>query len=146
MLQGLIHLHNVLRWVILILLLISLIQTFTKNGGIQKTSLWLLIAAHITLILGLFQYFNSPTVGFHLIESKGGFGEVMKDSFARFWVVEHIAAMILAIGFITVARGKAKKLNFNAAKWLYLVALILLLAAVPWPFREGIGRAWFPGM
>ena len=104
MLQGLIHLHNVLRWVILILLLISLIQAFTKNGGIQK------------------------------------------DSFARFWVVEHITAMILAIVLITIARGKAKTLNFNAAKWLYLVALILLLAAIPWPFREGIGRAWFPGM
>ena len=146
MLQGLIHLHNALRWVILILLLISLIQAFTKNGGIQKTSLWLLIAAHITLILGLFQYFNSQAVGFNLIEIKGGFGEVMKDSFARFWVVEHITAMILAIVLITVARGKAKTLNYNAAKWLYLVALILLLAAIPWPFREGIGRAWFPGM
>ncbi|MBK8088618.1 MAG: hypothetical protein IPK31_12050 [Chitinophagaceae bacterium] len=146
MLQGLIHLHNALRWVILILLLISLIQAFTKNGGIQKTSLWLLIAAHITLILGLFQYFNSQAVGFHLIELKGGFGEVMKDSFARFWVVEHITAMILAIVLITIARGKAKTLNFNAAKWLYLVALILLLAAIPWPFREGIGRPWFPGM
>lgn len=146
MLQGLIHLHNALRWVILILLLISLIQAFTKNGGIQKTSLWLLIAAHITLILGLFQYFNSQVVGFHLIEIKGGFGEVMKDSFARFWVVEHITAMIIAIALITVARGKAKTLNFNAAKWLYLVALILLLAAIPWPFREGIGRPWFPGM
>ncbi len=146
MLQGLIHLHNALRWVILILLLISLIQAFTKNGGIQKTSLWLLIAAHITLILGLFQYFNSPAIGFHMIENMGGFGEVMKDSFARFWVVEHITAMILAIVLITVARGKAKTQNFNAAKWLYLVALILILAAVPWPFREGIGRPWFPGM
>lgn len=146
MLQGLIHLHNVLRWVILILLLISLIQSFTKNGGIQKTSLWLLIAAHITLILGLFQYFNSQAVGFHMIENMGGFGAVMKDSFARFWVVEHITVMIIAIALITVARGKAKTLNYNAAKWLYLVALILILAAVPWPFREGIGRAWFPGM
>ena len=146
MLQGLVHLHNVLRWVILILLLSALVQSFTKNGKIQKTSLWLLISAHITLILGLFQYFNSELVGFHLVEIKGGFGEVMKDSFARFWVVEHITAMILAIACITIARGKAKKQNFNAAKWLYLVALILILAAVPWPFREGIGRPWFPGM
>ncbi len=146
MLQGLIHLHNVLRWVILILLLISLIQAFTKNGGIQKTSLWLLIAAHITLILGLFQYFNSELAGFHLIENVGGFGNVMKDSFARFWVVEHITAMILAIVLITIARGKAKKLNYSAATWLYIIALILILVAVPWPFREGIGRPWFPGM
>lgn len=146
MYSGLLHLHNVLRWVILILLLISLVQSFTKNGGIQKTSLWLLIAAHITLILGLFQYFNNEAVGYHMIENLGGFGNVMKDSFARFWVVEHITAMILAIVFITLARGKVKKQNLDTAKWFYLVALILILAAVPWPFREGIGRAWFPGM
>jgi len=146
MYNGLLHLHNLLRWVIIILLLISLFQAFTKNGGIQKTSLWLLIAAHITLVLGLFQYFNSEIIGFHLIAIKGGFGEVMKDSFARFWVVEHITAMILAIACITIARGKVKKQNLNAAKWLYLIALILILAAVPWPFREGIGRPWFPGM
>lgn len=145
MYSGLLHLHNVLRWIILILLLVSLVQSFTKNAGIQKTSLWLLISAHITLLLGLFQYFNGAH-GFHLVENMGGFGNVMKDSAARFWVVEHITAMIAAIVLITMARGKAKKENYNAAKWLYLIALILILAAVPWPFREGIGRPWFPGM
>lgn len=146
MYAGLLHLHNALRWIILILLLFALYQAVTKKGGLQKSSLWLLITAHITLVLGLFQYFNSEMVGFQLIEKVGGFGNVMKDSFARFWVVEHITATILAIVLITIARGKAKKLNYSAATWLYIIALILILAAVPWPFREGIGRPWFPGM
>lgn len=146
MYAGLLHLHNALRWLILILLLVALFQAVTKKGGLQKTSLWLLITAHITLVLGLFQYFNSELVGFHLIETVGGFGNVMKDSFARFWVVEHITAMVLAIVLITIARGKAKKLNYNAATLLYIIALILIMIAVPWPFREGIGRPWFPGM
>ncbi len=134
--------HNILRWVILILLLIALVQSFTKNNSVKKVSLWLLISAHITLILGLFQYFNSETVGFHLVENMGGFGNVMKDGFARFWVVEHITAMIAAIILITMARGKTKKENYNAAKWLYLIALVLIMAAVPWPFREAIARPW----
>lgn len=146
MYTGLVHLHNVLRWVILILLVIALFQAFTKKGGLQKTSLFLLISAHITLLLGLFQYFNNEAVGFHMIERLGGFGNVMKDSFARFWVVEHIGAMILAIVLITMARGRAKKQNYSAASWMYVVALILILAAVPWPFREAIARPWFPGM
>ena len=146
MYTGLVHLHNVLRWVILILLLIALFQAFTKKGGLQKTSLFLLISAHITLLLGLFQYFNNEAVGFHMIERLGGFGNVMKDSFARFWVVEHISAMILAIVLITMARGRVKKQNYSAASWMYVVALILILAAVPWPFREAIARPWFPGM
>lgn len=146
MYTGMLHLHNILRWIILILLLISLFQAFTKKSGLQKTSLWLLIAAHITLLLGLFQYFNNEAVGFQMIERLGGFGNVMKDSFARFWVVEHISAMIFAIVFITMARSRVKKQNFAAASWMYVVALILILAAVPWPFREAIARPWFPGL
>ncbi|MBS4065427.1 MAG: hypothetical protein KGZ74_12745 [Chitinophagaceae bacterium] len=146
MYQGLVHLHSALRWVILILLIICIVQAFTKNEKIAKTSLWLLISSHIMLVLGLFQYFNSELVGFHLVERLGGFGNVMKDSFARFWVVEHISAMILAIVLITMARGRAKRLKFGPAQWMYIIALILILAAVPWPFREGIARPWFPGM
>ncbi len=146
MYNGLLHLHNAMRWVILIFLLISLVQAFTKNEKLAKTSLWLLIASHITLLLGLYQYFTSDSVGYAMIERVGGFGNVMKDSFARFWVVEHFSVMILAIILITVARGRAKKLKFGPAMWMYLIVLILILAAVPWPFREGIARPWFPGM
>lgn len=145
MYPGLVHLHSALRWVILILLLVSIFQAFSKNGSLQKTSLFLLIAAHITLLLGIFQYFAGD-FGFKIIDRVGGFGNVMKDSFARFWVVEHLAAMLIAIMLITMARGKVKKQNFGAASWMYVVALILILAAVPWPFREAIARPWFPGM
>ncbi len=145
MYPGLVHLHSALRWVILILLLVSIFQAFSKNGSLQKTSLFLLIAAHITLLLGIFQYFAGD-FGFKIIDRVGGFGNVMKDSFARFWVVEHLAAMLIAIVLITMARGKVKKQNFGAASRMYVVALILILAAVPWPFREAIARPWFPGM
>jgi glucan phosphoethanolaminetransferase (alkaline phosphatase superfamily) len=145
MYPGLVHLHSALRWVILILLLVSIFQAFSKNGSLQKTSLFLLIAAHITLLLGIFQYFAGD-FGFKIIDRVGGFGNVMKDSFARFWVVEHLAAMLIAIVLITMARGRVKKQNFGAASWMYVVALILILAAVPWPFREAIARPWFPGM
>lgn len=144
---GLLHLHNILRWVILILLLIALVQAFTKKEGLKKTSLFLLIAAHTTLLLGLYQWYFSETVGLKvLLANMGSFGAIMKDSFARFWAVEHITGMVIAIILITIARGRAKKGIYSSASWLYLIALIAILASVPWPFREGIGRPWFPGM
>ena len=148
MYTGLLHLHSLLRWVILILLLIGIYQAFTKNKGLQKLSLFLLISAHITLLIGLYQWIFSKTVGLKvLIENMGGMGNVMKNSFSRFWAVEHFTGMLIAIVLITIARGKAKKDNFDAAKWLCLIALLLILASVPWPFREvGAGRTWFPGM
>jgi hypothetical protein len=111
---------------------------------LQKTSLWLLIAAHITLLIGLYQYF-AGTVGYKLIQLNG-FSAVMKDSAMRFWAVEHITGMLIAIILITVARGKAKRNGYGAAAWLYLIALILILAVVPWPFREVVARPWFPGV
>lgn len=142
--SGLLHLHNFLRWVILFFLLVALVQAFSKKAGLKKTSLWLLIAAHTTLLIGLFQYFTGA-VGYKLIQANG-FAAVMKDSVFRFWAVEHMLGMIIAIVLITIARGKAKGGGYNAASWLYLIALIIILAVVPWPFREGIARPWFPGM
>jgi hypothetical protein len=32
--------------------------------------------------------------------------------------------------------------KFKRAFWLFLVALIIILATVPWPFRAGVGRPW----
>ena len=103
-----------------------------------------MIAAHITLVLGFYQWFTGA-LGFKMIQDTG-FGNVMKNGVERFWAVEHFAGMLIAIILITIARGKAKYLNYKVASWLYLIALVIILATVPWPFREGIGRPWFPGM
>ncbi len=148
MYTGLLHLHNLLRWVILILLVIAMVQAFMARsgqsaGGLKKTSLFLLIAAHLNLLIGLYQYFVGPW-GFKTIQTYG-MSEVMKNTALRFWAVEHITGMLIAIIMITIARGKVKKLQYVSARTLYLVALLIILVTVPWPFRESIGRALFPG-
>ena len=144
MYKGLLDLHNILRWLILLFLLIALFQAFAKSSGLRKSSLWVLICAHLTFLIGIYQWFAGE-VGYKLIKTNG-FSTVMGDDKLRFWAVEHISGMLIAIILITIARGKAKVLNYKAASWLYLIALIIILAVVPWPFREGIGRPWFPGM
>ena len=59
---GLLHLHNILRWVILITLLLSIYKLFVKQDAL-KTSKVLFIASHTTLLIGLYQYFVSSLVG-----------------------------------------------------------------------------------
>ena len=59
--------------------------------------------------------------------------------------------MFIAIALITVGRKQTKKNISDGVKhkkvfWFYFIALILILAAVPWPFREVIARPLFPGM
>ncbi len=154
MYQGLLHLHNFMRWVILILLVVNIVrhlvvmkQPFAERD--KKLGLMLMIAAHITLLIGLYQYFAGPW-GFQLIVDKG-MAVVMKDSALRFWAVEHITGMLIGIVLITIARGVFRKSISNEAKHkrallLYIIALVVILASVPWPFREGIARPLFPGM
>ena len=143
---GLLHLHNLLRWVILITLILSIAKLLTKQDAL-KTSKILLISAHTTLVLGLYQYFFGP-VGFQLIsQAAGGMKEVMKDAAGRFWAVEHILSMLIAIALIIIGHIKYKRGGKpGTTSTFYLIALLLILSAIPWPFRAGIGRPWFPGL
>ncbi|HEX7845114.1 MAG TPA: hypothetical protein VF476_04880 [Chitinophagaceae bacterium] len=140
---GLLHLHSILRWVILLLLLVTLFQAFAKNPGVKKTSLWLLISAHIMFLVGLYQVIAGR---YGIMKGLPEGVELMKDKFYRFFWVEHPLMMLIAIILITIARGKAKQLNYSKVGWLLLIALLLILAAVPWPFREIVARPWFPAM
>lgn len=156
MYTGTVHLHNVLRWVILILLLLNVYRHATAGAQPygprdKKLGLWLMISSHIMLLLGLAQYFFGG-VGLARIKELG-MGEVMKNTEMRYWAVEHISTMLIAIILITLAYGVRKKEALNdiakhrRALALYAVALLLILAAMPWPGRQGdIGRALFPGM
>ena len=142
---GMLHLHSILRWIILLLLLVCLLQAISKSTAVRKTSLWLLISAHLMLIVGIYQVFFGR---YGINKGLPAGVELMKDKFYRFFWVEHPLMMIIAIILITVARGKAKNLNYKSVTWLLIIALLAILAAVPWPFREivGEGRTWFPGM
>lgn len=155
MYQGLLHLHNLGRWVVIILLLIAIARAlsgmtgnkpFTK--GDKKTGLFLMIAAHTMLLIGLYQWFAGPW-GFQNIQ-KLGMKAVMRDNVYRFWAAEHLAGMLIAIILITIGRGSFRKNISDTAKhrrsfWLYLFAFIVIIVTVPWPFRE-VGRPLFPGM
>lgn len=152
---GLVHLHNLLRWIILILLLVSIFKSYSGysskkqfDAGDKKFWLFTMIASHITLLLGLYQWTFGRMGLFNTDDAS--VGSVMKDKVARFFLVEHPTLMILAIVFITLGHGMAKKAVDDETKYkkafrYFLIALVLILVAVPWPFRE-VGRPWFPGM
>lgn len=153
---GLLHLHNLLRWIILILLLVSIYKAYTgwKAGGEfkagdKKTWLLTMISAHITLLLGLYQVAFGRYGIFTTTLPEGT--SFMKDKFYRFYWLEHPLLMIIAIAFITIGHAAAKKnisaeQKYKKALVVFLIALLAILAAIPWPFREIIGRPLLPGM
>ena len=149
MYNGLLHLHNLLRWVILVLILIAIFRHLTGmnskrpvNAGDKKVDLFLMISAHITLLIGLYQWFAGPW-GLKLLQSSG-MGEVMGNRGFRQFAVEHPIGMIIAIVLITVGRGAVKRATTPAvhkkAFWCFLIALIVMLATIPW------SRPLIPGM
>ena len=152
---GLLHLHNLLRWVILVLLIFSIVKSYTGSksnrtfsSSDKKTWLFTMIASHITLLLGLYQWTLGRFGLFTFVKPEGV--SMMKDPTLRFFQMEHPVMMILSVVFITLGYGMAKKdvsddLKYKKAFRYFTIALILILVAVPWPFRQ-IGRPWFPGM
>ncbi|HEY8734908.1 MAG TPA: hypothetical protein VIL90_10105 [Puia sp.] len=146
----LLQVHNILRWVILISLSLSILQSligWIKHRELREgdTKLWLftMISAHITLLIGLILLLFGR---YGILSSGLPEGVVlMKDKFYRFFWIEHPTGMLLATILITLARGVVKKqiidpLKYKRSFWFFLVALIIILATIPWPGREIIGR------
>ena len=111
---GLVHLHNFMRWIILVLLLISIVKAFSGwqlkkvfSPGDKKLWLFTMISAHITLLLGLYQV-GFGRYGMFSTTLPDGI-TLMKDKFYRFFWVEHPVSMIIAIVLITLGYGMAKK-------------------------------------
>lgn len=153
---GLLHLHNLLRWVILILLLLSILKAYSGWSGKKafaaadkKTWLFTMIAGHITLLLGLYQVAMGRYGIFSYTPPEGTVW--IKDIFLRFYWMEHPLMMILSIVFITLGHGMAKKavsdeIKYKKALIYFCVALLLIIVAVPWQGREIVGRPFFPGI
>lgn len=146
MLSGLSHAHSGLRWVVLGLLLFAIFNAFTRKNNFEKKDkmiyLFGMISVHVQLLIGLILYFISSKVSFAEGWMKAN------DGFFRFYGMEHLLGMIIAITLITIGRKKSDKATDPAQKhkiirvW-YTIGLIIILAMIPWPFREALKGAWF---
>ncbi len=116
-------------------------KPFGASDG--KISLFLMIAAHTQLLVGIILYFISPVM-------KMAFStpDAMKNTELRFFMVEHSTMMIIAIVLITLGRILSKKAATDAGKfkklfWYNFIALIVIIAAIPWPCFGAVHRPWF---
>lgn len=155
MYNGLVHLHNVIRWILLLLLVIALFRHMAGLGGKrpitkgdQKTDLFLMISAHVQLVLGLILWFVGP-LGLSIFRNNA-MGDIMKNAELRFWALEHLVGMLIAVVLITVGRRAVKSSladtpRHRRAFIFFLIAFIIIMASIPWPGRIS-GRPLMPGM
>jgi hypothetical protein len=94
-----------------------------------------LIVTHIQFLIGLILYFISP-LGVKNIGSMG-MGEIMKNSEARLYVIEHPLIMIIVVVLVTIGYSKHKKKlvsgpKFRALTIFYALATLFALSRIPW--------------
>lgn len=142
MYEALLYSHSYVRYAVLILLVVVIITALAGWLGKKnytttdnKLNLWLFIFTHLQLLLGLVLYFVSPNVQFG--------SSTMKVESIRYWTVEHIFIMLIAVILITMARITAKKLPAAAAKHkrvfiFNFIAFLLVIAGI-----QMSGRGFF---
>ncbi|MCB9170372.1 MAG: cytochrome B [Flavobacteriales bacterium] len=67
--------------------------------------------------------------------------EMMAPVHERYWKYEHISMMLVAITLVTIGRGLSKRARTEPGKQLriavfYLIALVIMIVAIPWPITE----------
>lgn len=140
----LIHAHSGFRWIVLFLFIYAIANAIGgKSSGREylkkdkMINLFTMVSVHLMLLVGLILLFTSGKVDF---------GNIFATPQNRFFALEHPVAMILATVLVTMGRKKAEgaagtKDKFrNIIVW-YTISLILILASIPWPFRD-LGAGW----
>lgn len=131
-------LHSYWAYLVFLMLVVAtfnaLFKTFTNKeyeARDFRISLFTLIVSHIQFLIGIILWFVADYFG------EMSMGQIMKNSAIRNVAVEHPVAMLLAIAFITIGYSKHKKKLTSAKKLktiaiFYSIALILVLAKIPW--------------
>ena len=154
MYSPLLFLHSWLRWVVLLTGIFAVVKAVGGMNGKRawapadaRAGLFFIISCDLQLLIGLALYLVfSPTVQ----AAFGNIGAAMRNPEYRFYVVEHLLGMIVAIALAHVGRTRSKKAatdgaRFKSAVIFYGLALLIMLASIPWPGMAG-GRPLIRGM
>jgi uncharacterized membrane protein YbhN (UPF0104 family) len=132
--------HSWVRWIALVAVIGAAFAAMRNQvAGSQSTAdrwgLIAMMALDIQMLLGLMLYLAlSPFTA----EAMKDFGAAMKNAPLRFWAVEHLTTMMLAVVLAHVGRVLARKARTPAAKRTRVLvcfglAAVLMIIGTPWP-------------
>ena len=146
--------HSVVRWVVL---LAGLVAVARALSGLRTAGRWtpsddlsgrlFTVSLDIQVLLGLVLYgVLSPVTAAAL----GNLGAAMDDPLLRYWAVEHIAGMIVAVALAHVGRVRIRRAldtrsRHRTAAVFFGLALLAIVVSIPWP-GLAVGRPIFPGL
>jgi hypothetical protein len=141
----LLTLHSLTRWLVLFAAFYAI---YMAVNGLLKKSGWskqddlagvlFTSMADLQLLLGLILYFFVSPITTSALRDFAG---AMANTVTRFFTVEHASVMFIGLILAHVGQMLSKKGNTDrqkhqrAAIW-FTIALLLILAAIPWPFMS----------
>lgn len=150
MYEFIVAVHNILRWVVVILGLVVVVRSFWGWFGKQewtnterKFGIFFTSTIDLQLLLGIVLYFVFSNWGLKAILDQG-MSFVMGETEYRFFAIEHSFYMILAVVFAHLGNALPKRVDddqskFKRAAIWFGLAFLLILAGIPW------GRPLLPG-
>ncbi|MCB0532766.1 MAG: hypothetical protein H6574_21310 [Lewinellaceae bacterium] len=132
-------LHSYNRYLVLAAMVFVLIRSY--NGWLNRkpfekadntASVALLGLAHLQALIGLIMYAFTST---WTQTAFANFGAAMKDPMQRYFAVEHISAMLIAVALIQVGRTLSKKASDDVSKHRKLaiytsIALVIIVGTL----------------
>lgn len=144
-------LHSLVRWLVLVSLVFTLYRAYYgwffkkqfsgfDNFIISST----VTVVHLQFMLGLWLYFISPFTRYFM----HNFKRAIHQRDFRFFGMEHVVMMLLAITIITIGSVKAKGRHtdtekFRTMAFWFTAGVLIILSSIPWPFSPFTSRPYF---
>lgn len=143
--------HSLIRWLVLVSLIVATInawrgwksgKAFTKRDN--RLRHWTATFAHIQMTIGLVLYFQSPITAYF----RSHFGVAIHEREVRFFGLEHSLMMLTAVVILSIGSSLSKRRNADEQKFRTLaiwftIALVIILANIPWAFSPLVSRPYY---
>lgn len=139
----LLGLHSLIRWAVLVFGVLAAARGISGwarrapwTATDERLGFWAVMSMDLQALLGILLYIRFLTVtdsSFH------NWGFVMRDPMFRFFTVEHVVIMIMALALLHVARVRIRRTAEPVAKHrtaaiLISLSMILVIVGIPWPW------------
>jgi hypothetical protein len=137
-----------MRWLVLISLMFAVYRSYSgwrANKSFSsldnRTRHITATIVHIQFMLGLWLYFVSPVVDYFL----KNFGQAVHMREIRFFGMEHITMMVVAVTLLTIGSVKTKQADTDQKKFKtmfvwYSISLLIIFLSIPWSFSPFTSR------
>lgn len=140
--STLLFLHSIMRWFVVLLLLIAIINSIlglrlkrnytATDKALQNITIFIV---QMQFLVGIIMYWQSPIVAFFWKDPSLG----LQSWLVTFYGVFHPLCMVASVSLLTGIGRKTDQKVGNQAKFKiicfgFILAFLIIFIAIPWPF------------